>query len=74
MECTDLEMGFNAANETMVNMITAGIIDPTKVMPLKKVYGIRSWNKENLKKIFYYIKFFFQKNQGRRLSIMIVLW
>ena len=42
MECTDLEMGFNAANETMVNMITAGIIDPTKVMPLKKVYGIRS--------------------------------
>ena len=74
MECTDLEMGFNAANETMVNMITAGIIDPTMVMPLKKVYGIRSWNKENLKKIFYYIKFFFQKNQGRRLSIMIVLW
>ena len=38
MECTDLEMGFNAANETMVNMITAGIIDPTKVMLLKKFF------------------------------------
>ena len=26
-----MEMGFNAANETFVNMITEGIIDPTKV-------------------------------------------
>merc|ERR1719414_1626000 len=32
MECEDLEMGFNAANETMVNMIKSGIIDPTKVV------------------------------------------
>ena len=32
MEAEDVETGFNAANETMVNMITAGIIDPTKVI------------------------------------------
>ena len=32
MEAEDVETGFNAANETMVNMITEGIIDPTKVI------------------------------------------
>merc|ERR1711994_467718 len=31
-ECEDAKMGFDAANEEMVNMITAGIIDPTKVV------------------------------------------
>ena len=32
MECEDVNMGFNAATEKMVNMITEGIIDPTKVV------------------------------------------
>ena len=31
MECTSPTEGFNAANETFVDMIAAGIIDPTKV-------------------------------------------
>ena len=32
MEGEDKNMGFNAANETMVNMFDSGIIDPTKVV------------------------------------------
>ena len=31
-ESTDEDMGFDAQNETYVNMVTAGIIDPTKVV------------------------------------------
>lgn len=32
MENSDINFGFNAANGTYVNMITSGIIDPTKVV------------------------------------------
>ena len=31
-ECEDSNWGFDAANEVMVNMIDAGIIDPAKVV------------------------------------------
>ena len=31
-------MGFNAANETMVDMISTGIIDPTKVNRQNRIY------------------------------------
>ena len=31
MEATGHDMGFDAANECMVNLIEKGIIDPTKV-------------------------------------------
>lgn len=38
MEAKDLNTGYNAAENTFVNMIEAGIVDPTKVIQVNLLF------------------------------------